>query len=308
MKLLLTGANGFVGSHLLEFLRDRGHDVVGLVRREFPGFDPKHHRLWDGSGVSADLLAGVEGVVHAAGAAHRPGAPEAFFEQGNRDLTGAIVKAALASDVRVLVHLSSIAADGSAGGRADSPYGRTKREAEAEVEALGAAGKLGVNLRPPLIYGPGAPGNWEKLLRLARSPLPLPFAEVRNRRSYLGIGNLCSAVAAVLEVSAALRGAGNLGTSPQLSKCGSYAVADLEPLSLREVLSILRGALGRPPMLFSFPPGALAGALGLIGKGTMADGLFGNLVLDCAPFRDNFGWCPPLATARGMAESILTLR
>lgn len=305
MKLLLTGANGFVGSHLLDALGARGHEVIGLVRRESRGFDPLRHHPWDGRGLSVDLLDGVEGVVHAAGAAHRPGAPEKVFFEGNRDLTRAIASAVRASEVRVLVHLSSIAADESAGGRADAPYGRSKREAEASVEQLGATGKLGINVRPPLIYGPGAPGNWAKLLRLARSPAPLPFATVRNRRSYLGIENLCSAVAAAVESCENSRAQGDAGPGPLSAKCGSYALADPEPLSLGEVLSILRGAIGRPPALFPFPSAALARGLRLLGKGAMADGLFGDLVLDSAPFRDAFDWSPACATAQGMADSIL---
>lgn len=286
----------------------RGHETHGLYRRDFPSFDPLRHYLWDGREFPVEVLDGVEGVIHAAGAAHCPRAPAEFFDQGNRELTHSVVWAVSKTAVPVLIHLSSIAADANVRFGTETSYGRSKREAEAAVEALRGSGKLGVNLRPPLIYGPGAPGNWAKLVRLARSRAPLPFAIVRNRRYYLGIDNLASAVAAVLEVASRTpdENATGLGARPArlASKSGNYVVADSAPLSLAEVVKILREALGRRPGLFAFPPSILGQGLRLCGKSAMADGLFGDLVLDSAPFRNTFGWVPPLSSPEGMAASI----
>jgi UDP-glucose 4-epimerase len=304
MKVLVTGAHGFVGRHLVKALDKAGHEVIGTVRRD-AGSLPCLRLVPEGSSHEAELL-GCDVLVHTGGLAHRPSAGADEFERINRDWTHRLAREAADAGVRTVIHISSIAARDAEAGRGTA-YGVSKREAEDAVAELARSGILAINLRPPLIYGPGAPGNWEKLLRLARAPVPLPFAAVRNRRSYLGIGNLCSAIAAILEVSAAPRGAGDHGLPRPFSTCGSYALADLETLSLGEVLSILRAALGRPPMLFSFPPRAIAAALRRIGKEAMADGLFGDLILDSTPFRDHFGWSPPYPTARGMAESILAL-
>ena len=169
-------------------------------------------------------------MIHTAGVAHlspRPGEDlSALFLEGNTAVTTALAAAVASSEVRVLVHLSSIAAAGytefSAGtGLSEDqaiaptgPYGESKRLAEAPVEELRSVGKLGVNLRPPLIYGSGARGNWPRLLQLARSPLPLPFGSVRNRRSFLGIENLADLVLAILSGATSRGSARTLPMSP----------------------------------------------------------------------------------------------
>jgi len=309
MKILVTGANGFVGRCLVRHLAERGHAVTGTVRREFEGFDPAIHRVIREGQPFGSALDGVEAVVHAAGVAHRPSMEGTLFLSGNRDWTVRIAEEVARSGVRALVHLSSIAAFGVPQDRAclvaglrecdeGNPrnlYGRSKREAEPAVEGLEESGVLGVNLRPPLIYGPGAPGNWAKLLKLVALPCPLPFASVDNRRSYLGIGSLCEAIDAVLAA------AGSEG-GPQRS--GTYHLAEAEPVSLREIVTVLRSAMGKPRGLFPFPSRALEAALGAVGKASMADGLFGDLVVDSSKFREIFGWNPSNETLDAMARSV----
>jgi nucleoside-diphosphate-sugar epimerase len=303
MKVVVTGAGGFAGSHLVAALGRAGHEVVSWVRRETPGA-----LVVDLTRIAPAMLEGVDAVVHTAGVAHlspRPGEDlSALFHEGNTAVTTALARAVAASEVRVLVHLSSIAAAGytefSAGaGLSENqaiapagPYGESKLRAEAPVGELRRVGKLGVNLRPPLIYGSGARGNWPRLLQLARSPLPLPFGSVRNRRSFLGIENLGDLVLTILSQA----------DEPGLS--GTYHVADAEVFSLREVIATLRAAAGKKAGLVPFPPGLMKTLLKAAGRGSMGDGLFGDLVVDATRVREAFAWSPPVATLDGMRSDM----
>lgn len=294
MRVLVTGGNGFVGSRLAKELADSGHEVVATVRRPFEGMDPDRHVVLAEEASFAPLLRDVDAVVHTAGVAHRPAATAEDYRRGNRDLTFRLAGEVAASGVRVLVHLSSIAAReaGDAEGRRPAAYGFSKLAAEPAVTALSGSGKLGVNLRPPLIYGPGAPGNWGKLVRLARLPLPLPFASVKNRRSYLALDHLVDAILAVI----AKAGQPALG--------GTYEIADRETPSLAEVITRVRKGLSRRPGLLPFPPVLLEKGLRIAGREAMAEGLFGDLLLDAAPFETAFDWKPARPTLEAMEASL----
>ncbi|MDF1826345.1 MAG: NAD-dependent epimerase/dehydratase family protein [Verrucomicrobiales bacterium] len=303
MKILVTGASGFVGSHLVRSLQKNGHEVLGTSRTKFDGFDEGVHVIAGMDDDFASLIEDVDLVVHAAGVAHHPTNDpvelRALFEKGNRDWTQRLAAAVAESSVRGMIHISSIAAAGEMAGDAQedqaleflSDYGRSKREAEPAVSELGTVGKLGVNLRPPLIYGKGTKGNWAKIQRLAETGLPLPFLRVLNQRSYLSINNLCDLVEAVsLKLD-----------HPELS--GTYQIADNGFVSLLEVLSSLREGFGQPPRLFPFPAGLMKIGFNLLGKRQMAKGLFDDLKLNAAPLRDAFDWVPAVTTLEGMRDT-----
>ena len=153
---------------------------------------------------------------------------------------------------------------------------------------LQRAGKLGVNLRPPLIYGPHARGNWQKLIRLAQLPVPLPFGSVRNRRSYLDVASLSRAVIQFLH------------HHEDSEKSGTYEIADATQVSLREVVTAIRSGLGKPAGLLPFPPGLMRRVLQLGGKPDMADGLMGDLDVDPRGFADAFAWTPEADSLKQM--------
>lgn len=308
MKILVTGASGFVGRHLLASLSESGKEVISFGRSERPVMEGVGHCRGDENTDFSRNLEGVNAVVHAAGIAHQSGSPESlkkrFFEV-NCEWTARIAAAVADSGVETFIHISSIAAAGvpedrrSPGIRESdevvplSDYGKSKREAEDRVlETLRDTGKLAVNVRPPLIYGRRTKGNWDKLCRLAKLPFPLPFASVRNRRSYLSVDNLGEFVDSVLSCTG------------DVSPSGTYHLADSEILSLAEVVGAIREGLGRSAGLIPFPGFAMEFPLRLAGKAAMAEGLFRDLVVDASKAREVFSWEPRIETKAGMSDSV----
>ena len=254
-------------------------------------------------------LSEFDAVVHAAGAAHfrEKGASE-YRERmfaGNRDLTRDLVNAVRsAGGPRTFVHISSIAASGIT--RASDPvdetaeadpekasaYALSKLAAEQEVLTLSGSGCTGVNLRPPLIYGSGAKGNWGFLQSIAEKGIPLPFKLVRNRRSLLSVENLADLVYRILIETAS---GGNSGT---------YNVADPGTVSLPEILDALSEGVEKPLRLIPVPVGLLELALRACGKKRVIDGMLGDLVLNTTKVETEFSWTPPVSTRMGIINSI----
>lgn len=289
MRVLVTGAKGFVGSHLIQHLSGCGIETIGSSRRPVGESAPGRFVIAGPDARIGEHLGGVDVVIHAAGVAHRSADYEEEMMEGNARWTERIVKSVIDSEVKALVHISSIAA--VEGGNA---YGRSKLLAEESVNELAVSGKTGINLRPPLIYGNGAKGNWPKLVGLAKSPIPLPFASVKNQRSFMGISNLCELLRAILDRC----------DHPELS--GTYPVADDDLVSLEEIIRTLRNRLGRGAGMFPFPVAMLDGLLRRTGKATMADGLFRDLRIDASEVKKAFGWNPTTPTLEGMADSLFS--
>jgi UDP-glucose 4-epimerase len=247
-----------------------------------------------------EALDGCTAVVHLA--AQLPGrdATEDILRTVNDEATAALVQQASSSGVRQFVFMSSIGAiTGNASSAvitdatdpsSTSAYGRSKLAAERHVTAFSGQGRVGVSLRPPMVYGADAGGNWRLLQKLAASGLPLPMGSVGNRRSMIGVDTLADAVAAVLAQRDDAPG-------------GAFALADTDPISLTEALRLLREGMSRPARLIPVPPSLLSGLLRAAGKGGMVDSLLGDLVIDSSRFRNTFGWGPKESIRDGIRRS-----
>jgi UDP-glucose 4-epimerase len=265
-RIVVTGATGFIGRHLVERLARDGTPLTLVVRdpRKCPDAWQRHSRI---DIVEApDLtrpealmpaLEGASAVVHLAGLAHiarsDTAGAEAQFMQANTEVTATLVDAALRSGVSAFVNLSSLAAvtanavEATINDRSDepaTPYGRSKRAAEEHVAALVARGVFAISLRPPLVVGAEARGNWALLQRLAHTGIPLPFASIANQRSFVSVGTLCDAIAVLTAQEWEARLSGN------------YCIADEERLSLPEVVRELRHGMGLSPHSANSPVAA----------------------------------------------------
>jgi UDP-glucose 4-epimerase len=168
--------------------------------------------------------------------------------------------------------------------RPTDAYGRSKLAAE---QGLAELDLDWVSLRAVLIYGPGVKGNMAQLIKLARSPLPLPLASLTARRSLLALENLCAAIEAVLAAPGALRRV--------------FVAADPQALTVAEMIAALRSGLGRSPNVFPFPPALLEILFRAAGRAEIYQRLSGSLIADPAALRI-LGWAPPLATLPGLAK------
>jgi nucleoside-diphosphate-sugar epimerase len=298
MLLALTGATGFIGQYLLRQLPERGYRMRVLLRRPTPIALPAT------SAVIGDLaqprnmaaaLEGVDAVIHSAGLAHRmSGRPEDDYRVLNTEATLMLARAAQRVGVKRFVFLSSIRAQ--CGSSSDvvltealppapaDAYGRSKLAAErglAELELDWAA------LRLALVYGPGVKANMARLMRLARSPLPVPLGALKGRRSLLALDNLAAAIETVLRVGAPLRRV--------------LIAADPQPLTVAEMIAAMRLGLGRRPNVFSLPPFFLELPLRAAGHQDAYELLSGSLVADASALT-RLGWTPPVATPAGLAR------
>lgn len=321
-RVLVTGASGFVGRFFCAELAQAGWAVRGTYHRgEPPAADGTEWcRIGSIRGDSewGTLLAGVSAVVHAAAVAHRIGpgvqVPDSIYDEVNHRGSARLAACARSAGVERFILISSIGAvtdaatvtvDESTPCRPATPYGRSKYDAELAVASeLAGSGCAWCILRPPLLYGPGNPGNMDRLLRLLRLRLPLPFAGFRNRRSFLYVRNLTDATALALRHPAA---AGE-----------TFCLADDETVSTPELLAALGLAAGRPVRLFSVPTGVL-GLLGRMGGGCerltgcspgfnseAVRKLQSSLPVSAAHFRARCGWRPPYRLAEGLAATVGT--
>ena len=293
----LTGATGFIGQHLLRELPKRGYRLRVLLRR------PSEVPLDCASAVVGDLgkpqnmaaaLADVDAVIHSAGLAHAmSGRPEDDYRVFNTEATIGLARAAQRARVRRFVFLSSIRAQSGPTAeqvltedmepRPTDPYGRSKLAAE---QGLVEVGLDWVALRLVLVYGRGVKGNMAQLMRLARSPYPVPLGSLKAQRSLLSLDNLVAAIDSVL------------ATPEPLHR--PLIVADPGSISIPEMLAAMRRGLGRRPGILPMPPRLLEAALRIAGRPEDYQRLAGSLVADSAALR-GFGWTPPVATPDGLA-------
>ncbi|WP_019172959.1 NAD-dependent epimerase/dehydratase family protein [Pseudaminobacter salicylatoxidans] len=310
-RILVTGATGFVGRHVVSHLVAQDKDLLLVVRdigrcpvewRNEPRITVTE--IADMTSVSelSGTMAGADTVVHLAGLAHIAAGDrsdrEEQFMLANAQGTSALCEATLSSNIATFIHLSSLAAitgnstPETIGDRTNSEpvtaYGRSKREAERHVRRLAEAGAFAVSLRPPLVVGADARGNWASLQALAATGLPLPFAGIGNCRSFISVRTLAEAIAVLCD-----------GDKP-ITASGNYCLADLPPISLPDLMRELRAGMGMQARLFSCPS-AFFDMLGTItGRRRQIAGLTGDLRVDASRFYDTFGFHP----SQGLPEAI----
>lgn len=309
LNVLITGSSGFLGSRLAKHIDSQSDFVLtSAARRKGSAASGREilittlDRDTDWSGA----VAGQEVVMHAAGRAHRmddgSAAGLAEYRKINVEGTLKLARQAAAAGVKRFVFISSIKVNGEhTDGRGpftpeDMPapvdaYGISKWEAEEGLKRIGyETGMEFVIIRPPLIYGPEVQGNFRRLLRLAKLPVPLPFGLVHNNRSMVYIDNLVDfIVRAICHPAAANQ---------------TFLVSDGVDISSTELLRTMRQILGRRVMLMPIPSSWLKAGFRLAGRGALAQRLFGSLQADISKCQRRLGWMPPYSVEHGLVDTI----
>jgi nucleoside-diphosphate-sugar epimerase len=298
-RVLVTGATGFIGRKLTTALAKRGFGVRAAARDPsgiIAVSEVERVAMPDlvRTGDWSSLLDGVTHVVHLAGIAHAPGAlPDDVYARINAEAVGELAEQARCRIGR-FVFMSSVRAQAGLAAdhaitEADEPeptdaYGRSKLAAERLLAASGVGYTV---LRPAVVYGKGVKGNIGSLATLAKSPMPLPFGGLDNRRSLLALDNLVSAVSHVLDAEAAAN--------------ETFLVADAEPISVANLVGAMREGLGRPPHLVKVPAGAVRRILKSFGREADWERVSGAFVVDVSKLMAT-GWRPSVETHAGIVR------
>lgn len=315
-RIAITGVSGFIGGALLSRVcRERQYDTVALYHTRRPANVSRAIRwnLEDEASNLADELTGVDVLVHAAAKVHvmRDDArlPSSDYMKLNLLSTERLAYACANAGVRRLVFLSTIKVNGDRTAEdvpftaMDPPHPRgdyaiSKHRAELALTRVSRETGLEiVNLRIPLVYGPGVGANFRSMMRWVASAIPLPLGSIQNSRSMIALDNLVDLI---------LRCA----KSPFAAN-RTFLCADGSPISTTELLRNLAAYMGRPSRLFPCPPRVLRAIGSLTGKGDVISRLCDSLEVDMSETVSVLNWRPPVSmedalreTARGFLSGV----
>ena len=310
-RVVVTGAGGFIGGHVLARFRSEGREVVGLVR---PGTDVRPRiegvRLVERDLAAVrslvDVLQPGDTVVHLAARAHRlvdeAANPLEAFRAANVEPVRMLCRSAAEAGIRRLIFISSAKVFGEGRGSPytldDRPapadaYAQSKWEAEAVIRDAASSGAFTWTiLRPPFVYGPGGKGNFPRLVTLARlaARVPLPLGGIANQRSMLFVGNLADAIHACACSDAA--------------RDRTYLPTDGRDVSTPQLLRVIANVRGERTLLFSVPLPVLRTLARLLGRSAEMSRLTESLRLDSRQLVEEVGWKPPFTLEDGLAVSV----
>lgn len=309
-EILVTGASGFVGSSLCRSLVDRGIPVLALARvvpaSSLPGvrvcLAPHLPGL---PGDIGQQLLGVDAVIHCAGRAHmlREAAadPLAAFRSVNTEGTLALARSAANAGVQRFIFVSSIGVNGSRSATKpfcaddppapDTPYARSKWEAEQGLWKLSQEAPMTIHIvRPPMIYGLDAPGNFALLTKLVRKGWPLPFGALHAPRSFVARENVVDLLIHLVQHSA--------------PPSGVYLVADSETVSTTIFIRAMAEAMGLTPWLVPVPAAMLEGMASLVGRGEQVRKMAVPLAMNISSTCSRLAWKPPVTMAVAMQRAL----
>ena len=343
MRVLVTGASGFVGKSLLGALRDRSREVIAASRSrvEQPGiFYVRSPELGPDADWSA-ILADIDGVVHLAGLAHitsekSDAETEKNYLRTNAEGSQKFAEQCATSGVKHFVFLSSCHAVAAESDdvltvqnlpQPVTAYGRSKLAAEGSIKGVLAGSDCAWTiLRPPLVYGPGNKANFGLLVKLVQTGIPLPLASVRNRRSFIYVENLTDVIANCLGNPLAFGKTfypsdGEDVSTPELIRAIAHASASVEEDRRGKIGdgSATRNPFGRhsdpsaaqptvhatrhSARLFPFPESVLK-AMGRLPGLSALRKLTSSLCVDSAPIRRELGWNPPFTMEEGLRRTL----
>ena len=303
-RIFITGANGFIGKNTRNQLLTDDFYVISGIRTKSTdeSFDGGESRYFDLAASSLTDLTNVDVVIHLAGIAHKFSdvTSQEFFE-GNCDATLALANTAVKFGVKRFIYLSSVGVNGAASTnvfteesipKPHNDYALSKLHAEKGLLDIALRSDMEVVIiRPPLVYGRGAPGNFAKLVRLLRRELPLPFGAVKNKRSFCGVHNLAS----FLSVCS------NVEQTP-LARNQIFLIADNEVVSTPAFLARISNAIDSRSFQIALPVIFLSFLFRLVGRHNLVESLILDLEVSTAKADLLLGWKPVFSMEEQLLE------
>ena len=297
-KIIITGAKGFVGKALCTNLRKYDHfNFIPLAREPLPSDfklcpDLNQKRGW------SELLTGADVVIHLAGKAHEASDTSSLDDYRSINTHGTInlAKQALIAGVKKFIFMSSIGVNGTSNSFPfkynDVPapienYAISKYEAEMELKKIAKNTDMEVVIiRPPLVYGKNAPGNFGTLLKVAHKNLPLPLGSINNQRSFVAIDNLIDLIVTCIDHPNAVN--------------KTFLVSDDEDISTSKLLKKLTIAADKKPCLISVPVSILKLLASIVGKRDVVERFSSSLTVDIEHTKYTLNWKPAITLDEGI--------
>lgn len=305
MNILLTGASGFLGSHLVNSIRTNDAlRLCGTARSSYVGLSFRYVIIENISSTTdwSQALVGQQVVIHAAARVHIikdvSSFPLTAFRAVNTEGTTHLARQAAAAGVKRFIFLSSIKVNGeSTSDRApftafddrmpEDPFGQSKAEAEEQLLALGKeTGMEIVIIRPPLVYGEGVKANFASLMKLVSKGIPLPFRAInQNKRSLVSVYNLVDLIKVCIDHPKAANQV--------------FLVSDDDDISTSKMVSLMAKVHGKANLSLPVPVWCFKLAGKVLKKETKIDLLVGSLQLDIEHTKKTLNWTPPYSVEHG---------
>jgi nucleoside-diphosphate-sugar epimerase len=295
MKILVTGATGFLGKFITTELVKNSFQIIPVSRvnsiNSIGIGDIDESTKWE------HLLNNCGVVIHLAARVHQmhddsPN-PLLEFRRVNTEGTLNLARQAKKSGVKRFIFVSTIKVNGdesiSTYSESSDPnpidaYAISKWEAEEGLNELSREGNMEVVIiRPPLIYGPGVKANFASMINWIRRGLPLPLGSINNKRSLVAIENLADFILLCADQS----------KSPNAAN-QTFLISDGHDVSTTQLLNNVRSAYGVKVPLIPVPAELLHWGLNLIGKSELSSRLLGSLTVDISKARNLLGWEPKI--------------
>lgn len=294
--VMVTGATGFVGRHLCSLIEGclpvvRMNPVNGFSSIIVPEFNESV--CW-GSLIKVD----VSCVIHLAGIAHKTSSSINELYSVNTEATLHLAREIAKIGVKRFIFVSSIGVNGASThsqpfdvNSASNPhnvYAQAKHDAEMGLKKIAAeTGLEVVIIRPTLVYGPNAPGNFGLLTKFVKKVPVLPFGITNNKRDFIAVQNLAD-----LLITCA--------THPNAAG-HTFLASDMETVSIKQFTDAIADGLGKKVLQLPIPVSLMKLAGKLMGKSAMVEQLVGNLQVDSSNIKEVLDWTPPFTMKQAMA-------
>ncbi|MCL1036548.1 NAD-dependent epimerase/dehydratase family protein [Shewanella submarina] len=295
-RLMVTGATGFVGRHLCQ-IAGNCYRVTRHQPREAEGSFIVVPELDSSVNWSRLIPKDVECIVHLAGIAHNASSDEDYVRRINVDGTLHLAEQAVLAGVKRFVFVSSIGVNGQQTVEAPfTPYDRaspfnayTRSKHEAELGLQNLSESMGFELiivRPTLVYGPDAPGNFGLLTKLVKRLPVLPFASIHNRRDFIAVQNLADLL---ITCSTHKNAPGHI-----------FLASDGRPVSIKQFTNAIAKGLDRKVVQIPVPQ-FLFDMLGRVtGRSSVINQLTGSLAVNSSDAEIVLNWSAPYTMAKAM--------